>query len=282
MNIIWVLWCQNQIFGEVIKYYIPLYSTVLQDVMIYPCPGYLLQVANLKYGKPFGFYSAFPDIRNYFLKSEIEFPPGNHFRYREIVSWYWEISNFMTSENNFPISEIDFPILRNLLDFPILGNQLPISRIHHHLLWWNLFFFFFYIGCELMCSSQQPCEVDSPKGSPRLIITYKIHFCIGQAKTHLEGRFWFGLSFNTKRSSLANVGNEILLKGRTRRRGYPDAFMLHCTILHTPPASSVGSHHSSLNPATASNAFSCNFAKNGHKNSIQLSNLCEMCRKSHF
>ena len=44
----------------------------------------------------------------------------------------------------------------------------------------------------------------------------------------------------------------------------------------------MGSRHASLDPAVASNAFSCSFANNGHRNSIQLSNLCAMCRKKPF
>ena len=211
-------------------------------------------------------------------------------RYQEL---FLEIGNRISTGKSFPISGNRFLIFGNQQfhdiwkQFPDIRNLFPDTK-NKKSAWFSHtgksitniensspfalveFFFFFYIGCELMRSSQQPSEVDSPKGSPRLIITYKINFCIGQAKTHWEGRFWFGLSYNTKRSSLANVGNEILLIGRTRRPGYLDAFMLHCTILRTPPTSSVGSHHSSLNPATASNAFSCNFAENGHKNSIQL------------
>ena len=41
-------------------------------------------------------------------------------------------------------------------------------------------------------------------------------------------------------------------------------------------------HHALLDPVAASNAFSCNFANNGHRNSIQFSNLCVMCWKGHF
>ena len=41
----------------------------------------------------------------------------------------------------------------------------------------------------------------------------------------------------------------------------------------------MGSRHASQDPAAASNAFSCNFANTGHRISIQLSNLCAMCKK---
>ena len=57
----------------------------------------------------------------------------------------------------------------------------------------------------------------------------------------------------------------------------------HAPLHNIPPsASSVRSCHALLDPAAASNAFSCNFANNRHRNSIQLSNLCAMRRKSHF
>ena len=35
--------------------------------------------------------------------------------------------------------------------------------------------------------------------------------------------------------------------------------------------------HASLDSVAASNAFSCNFANDGQRNSMQLSNLCAMC-----
>ena len=35
-----------------------------------------------------------------------------------------------------------------------------------------------------------------PKGSQRSIISYEIHFCTDQVKTHREVRFWFDLSYN--------------------------------------------------------------------------------------
>ena len=41
---------------------------------------------------------------------------------------------------------------------------------------------------------RQPGRVDGPKASQHSIITYKIHFCINQDKTHQDGRFSFGLS----------------------------------------------------------------------------------------
>ena len=44
-------------------------------------------------------------------------------------------------------------------------------------------------------SWRQPLGFDGPKASQRSIITHKIHFCIDQAKTHREGRFWFDLSY---------------------------------------------------------------------------------------
>ena len=45
-------------------------------------------------------------------------------------------------------------------------------------------------------SWRQPLRVDGPKASQRSIITYEIHFCIDQAKTHREVRFWFDLSYD--------------------------------------------------------------------------------------
>ena len=42
----------------------------------------------------------------------------------------------------------------------------------------------------------QPLMVDGPKASQRSIITYEIHSCIDQVKTHREVRFWFGLSYD--------------------------------------------------------------------------------------
>ena len=50
--------------------------------------------------------------------------------------------------------------------------------------------------------------------------------------------------------------------------------------LHNFPQ--LGCRHASLNTVAASNAFSCSFANDGHRNSIQLSNLCTMYWKSHF
>ena len=55
-------------------------------------------------------------------------------------------------------------------------------------------------------SWRQPLRVDGPKASQRSIITYEIHFCIDQAKTHREVRF--DLIFY---SAWANVENQILL-----------------------------------------------------------------------
>ena len=46
------------------------------------------------------------------------------------------------------------------------------------------------------CSWRQPLRVDGPKASERSIITHKINFCIDQAKTHREGRFWFDVSYD--------------------------------------------------------------------------------------
>ena len=46
---------------------------------------------------------------------------------------------------------------------------------------------------------------------------------------------------------------------------------LHCTI-----SPHWGHSHASMDPVAATNAFSCNLANNGHRNSIQLSNLCAM------
>ena len=55
----------------------------------------------------------------------------------------------------------------------------------------------------------------------------------------------------------------------------------HASLNNIPPlVSSMWSHHASPDPAAASNAFSCNFADNGHRNYIQLSNLCAMSRKA--
>ena len=45
-------------------------------------------------------------------------------------------------------------------------------------------------------SWRQPLRVDGPKASQRSIITYEIHFCIDQAKTQREVRFWFDLSYD--------------------------------------------------------------------------------------
>ena len=56
----------------------------------------------------------------------------------------------------------------------------------------------------------------------------------------------------------------------------------HPTAQYFPPASSVGSRHTSLDPAEASNAFLCNFDDTGPRNLIHLSNRCVMCWKSHF
>ena len=49
-----------------------------------------------------------------------------------------------------------------------------------------------------------------------------------------------------------------------------------------PFTSAVGYHCISLNPAAASNAFSCNFVNTGPINSIQLSNRHAICWKSDF
>ena len=45
-------------------------------------------------------------------------------------------------------------------------------------------------------SWRQPLRVDGPKASQHSIITYEIHFCIDQAKTHREFRFWYDLSYD--------------------------------------------------------------------------------------
>ena len=45
-------------------------------------------------------------------------------------------------------------------------------------------------------SWRQPLRVDGPKASQRSIINYEINFCIDQAKTHREVRFWFDLSYD--------------------------------------------------------------------------------------
>ena len=45
-------------------------------------------------------------------------------------------------------------------------------------------------------SWRQPLRVDGPKASQRSIITYEIHFCTDQVKTHQEVRFWFDLSYD--------------------------------------------------------------------------------------
>ena len=39
-------------------------------------------------------------------------------------------------------------------------------------------------------------RVDGPKASQRSIITYEIHFCTDQVKTHREVWFWFDLSYD--------------------------------------------------------------------------------------
>ena len=62
--------------------------------------------------------------------------------------------------------------------------------------------------------------------------------------------------------------------GRTCWHGYLDHFQAT-----TGPVTQVDA---TLDPVAASNAFSCNFANNGHRNSIQLSNFRAMCWKSHF
>ena len=56
--------------------------------------------------------------------------------------------------------------------------------------------------------------------------------------------------------------------------------MVILTMLSSPTAqfSPTPVHrHASVGPVAASNAFLCNFANYGHRNSIQLSNLCAMC-----
>ena len=52
--------------------------------------------------------------------------------------------------------------------------------------------------------------------------------------------------------------------------------------LHTfpTPSSSVGSCHTSLDPAAASNAFLCSFPNTSVRKFIQLSNRCAMCWKA--
>ena len=45
----------------------------------------------------------------------------------------------------------------------------------------------------------QPLRVDGPKASQRSIMTYEIHLCTDQAKTHREFRFWFDLSYDATR-----------------------------------------------------------------------------------
>ena len=48
-------------------------------------------------------------------------------------------------------------------------------------------------------SWRQPLRVDGPKASQRSIITYEIHFCTDQAKTHRVIRFWFDISYDARR-----------------------------------------------------------------------------------
>ena len=45
-------------------------------------------------------------------------------------------------------------------------------------------------------SWRQPLRVDGLKASQRSIITYEIHFCTDQVKTHREVRFWFDVSYD--------------------------------------------------------------------------------------
>ena len=75
------------------------------------------------------------------------------------------------------------------------------------------------------------------------------------------------------------IFSQCLGKGGQNRGAYlPTSLRGH----NFPPAVSwAGSHHASLNPSAASNAFLCNFANTGPRDSIQLSNRCAICWKSH-
>ena len=57
-------------------------------------------------------------------------------------------------------------------------------------------------------------------------------------------------------------------------RGREIIYLSNCVL-----TSAVGRRHTSLDLIIPSNAFSCNFANNGQRNSVQLSNLCGMCWK---
>ena len=79
------------------------------------------------------------------------------------------------------------------IDVPTQFNPVPILSVYRgvkycHWIRW------FYQTSVLTPNRRQPGRVDGPKASQHSIITYKVHFCINQDKTHQDGRFSFGLS----------------------------------------------------------------------------------------
>ena len=125
----------------------------------------------------------------------------------------------------------------------------------------------------------------SPAGSRRAASAIsETH--LWQAKTSFRQGFTWGV-YLIPRSLLScflwkvsNLVASTLLTSICRtygRRGYLDhAFTLHSTIFPQCMC-----RHALMNPVTTTTAFSGNFVNNGHRISIQLSNLCAMCPKGH-